>query len=73
MLYEHDHEYIPLRVIFKDVAGYYNVYNESKKMNFSVNNYPNDKLIDILGHIHEKSEITFNDFMFEEKMKSTLV
>ena len=36
MLYEHDHEYIPLRVIFKNVAGYYNVYNESKKMNFSV-------------------------------------
>ena len=67
MLYEQDNEHILLRVIFKNVAGYYNVYNESKKMNFSVNNEPYDKLIGILDHIHEKLEITFSDFAFEQK------
>ena len=37
VLYEHDNEYIPLRVTLKDVVGYYSVYNDNKKNNFSVN------------------------------------
>ena len=63
MLYEHDNEYILLRVTSKDVVGYYSVYNDSKKMNFSVN----DKLINILEHIEEKLEITLADFTLERK------
>ena len=63
MLYEYDNEYILLRVTLKDVVGYYSVYNDSKKMNFSVN----DKLINILEHIEEKLEITLADFTFERK------
>ena len=63
MLYEHDNEYILLRVTLKDVVGYCSVYNDSKKMNFSVN----DKLINILEHIEEKLEITLADFTFERK------
>ena len=54
MLYEHDNEYILLRVTLKDVVGYYSVYNDSKKMNFSVN----DKLINILEVNEEVNENT---------------
>ena len=59
-----DNEYILLIIILKDVTGYYSVYNDSKKMNFSVNNEPYDKLNDILEHIYEKLEIIFDDFTF---------
>ena len=31
MVCEHDNEYIPLRIILKDVIDYYSVYNDSKK------------------------------------------
>ena len=37
MFYEHDNDYIPLRIILKDVVGYYSLYNDSKKMNFRLN------------------------------------
>ena len=64
MFYEHDSEYIPLRIILKDVVGYYSVYNDSKKMNFSVKDVPYDKFSDILDHIDEKLEIIFGVFTF---------
>ena len=64
MLYEHGNEFLPLRIILKDVVVYYSVYNDSKKMNFSVKDESYDKLSDILDHIHEKLEITFSDFKF---------
>ena len=63
MLYEHDNECTPLRVILKDVVGYYSVYNDNKKVNFSVN----DKLINILEHTEEKLEITLAHFTYEKK------
>ena len=64
VLYEHDNEYFPLRIILKDVVGYYSVYDDSKKMNFNVNDKPYDKLSDIFEHIQKKLEITFGDFTF---------
>ena len=67
MLYEHDNDYIPLRVTLKDVVGYYSVYDDSKKMNFSINNESYDRLINILEYIEEKLEIYFADFTFERK------
>ena len=30
VLYEHDDEYIPLKIILRDVVGYYNDYNEEE-------------------------------------------
>ena len=63
VLYKHNNEYIPLRVISRDVVAYYSVYGDNKKMNFSVN----DKLISILEHIEEKLKITFADFSFGKK------
>ena len=34
VLYERDNEYIPLRVILRDVVGYYSVYGDNKKNEF---------------------------------------
>ena len=71
VIYEHDNEYIPLRVTLKDVVGYYDVYNDSKKMNFKINDglsdEPYHKLTNIFSHIEEKLNITFNDFTFKKK------
>ena len=67
MFYEHDNEYIPLRIILKDIVGYYDVYNDDKKKNFSVNYEHYDKLIKILEHIDEKLNINRGDFTFEKK------
>ena len=76
VIYEHDNEYIPLRVTLKGVVGYYDVYNDSKKMNFKINDglsdEPYHKLTNIFSHIEEKLNITFNDFTFKKKEKSTL-
>ena len=39
VLYEHNNEYLPLRITLKDVVGYYDVYNDNdKRMNFKINN-----------------------------------
>ena len=63
VIYEHDNEYIPLRVTLKDVVGYYDIYNDSKKMNFKINDGLSDesyhKLTNIFSHIEEKLNITF--------------
>ena len=52
-----------MRIILKDVVGYYRVYDDNKKVNFSFN----DKPVNILEHIEEKLEITLTDFTYEEK------
>ena len=78
MLYEHNNEYMPVRITLKDVVGYYDVYNnDDKRMNFKINDELSDKiyqrLANIFEHIEEKLNITLNDFTFEKKkMKDTL-
>ena len=67
MFYRHDNDYVPLRIILTDVVGYYDVYNDDKKMNFSVNYEHYDKLINILEHTEEKLNISFSDFTFEKR------
>ena len=72
MLYEHNNEYMPLRITLKDVVGYYDVYNnDDKRMNFKINDELSDKiyqrLANIFEHIEEKLNITLNDFTFEKK------
>ena len=75
VLYEHNNEYIPLRITLKDVVGYYDVYNnDDKRMNFKINDELSDKicqrLANIFEHIEEKLNITLNDFTFEKKGES---
>ena len=71
MLYEHNNEYMPLRITLKDVVGYYDVYNnDDKRMNFKINDELSNKiyqrLANIFEHIEEKLNITLNDFTFEK-------
>ena len=67
---------MPLRITLKDVVGYYDVYNDDKRMNFKINDELSDKicqrLTNILENIEEKLNITLNDFTFEKKAKATL-
>ena len=74
VLYEHNNEYMPLRITLKDVVDYYDVYNDDKRMNFKINDELRDKiyqgLTNIFEHIEEKLNITLNDFMFEKKGES---
>ena len=71
MLYEHNNEYMPLRITLKDLVGYYDVYNDDKRINFKINDELSDKIYqsleDIFEHIEEKLNITFNGFTFEKK------
>ena len=71
MLYEHNNEYMPLKITLKDVVGYYDVYSDDKRMNFNIDDELSDKiyqrLSNILEHIEEKLNVTLNDFTFEKK------
>ena len=68
VFYEHnDNECIPLRIILKDVVGYYNDYKDNskhsaKRMNFRLDDDSLDKVYDISVHIEEKLGIALNDF-----------
>ena len=74
VLYEHNNEYMPLRITLKDVVGYYDVYNDDKRMNFKINDELSYKiyqrLSNIFEYIEEKLDITLNDFTFEKKGES---
>ena len=77
VLYEHNNEYMPLRIILKDLVGYYDVYNDDKRMNFKINDELSDKIYqsleNIFEHIEKKLDIDLNDFTFEKKKaKATL-
>ena len=58
MLYEHNNEYMSLRITLKDLVGYYDVCNDDKRMNFKINDELSDKiyqrLTNIFEHIEEK-------------------
>ena len=71
MLYEHNNEYMLLRITLKDLVGYYDVYNEDKRMNFKINDELSAKIYqsleNIFEHIEKNADINLNDFTFEEK------
>ena len=56
VLYEHNNEYLPLRISLKDLIGYYDVYNDNgKRMNFKINNDEHsDKIYQELENIFEQ-------------------
>ena len=74
VLYGHNNEYMPLRITLKDVVGYYDVYNDDKRMDFKINDELIDKIYErlsnIFEHIEEKLDIILNDFTFEKKGES---
>ena len=71
MLYDHNNEYMLLRITLKDLVDYYDVYNDDKRMNFKINDELSDKIYqsleNIFEHIGKNSDINLNDFTFEEK------
>ena len=76
VLYEHNNKYMPLRIILKDLVGYYDVYNDDKRMNFKINDELSDKIYqsleNIFEHIEKKLDIDLNDFTFEKKRRKLL-
>ena len=62
VLFEHNNEYMPLRITLKDLLGYYDVYNNDKRMNFKINDKLSDKIYEslenIFEHIEKKLDIT---------------
>ena len=59
MFYEHDDDYILLRIILKDVVGYYNVYRDKdnsegdKGMSFNLDDELYDKINGVFDHIQK--------------------
>ena len=82
VFYEHDtHEYIPLRILLKDVVGYYNDYKDNskydakysaKRMNFKLDDDSLIKVYNIFGYTEHKLEIDLNDFAYESRGKEYL-
>ena len=76
MFYEHDDEYNPLKIILKDVVGYYNDYKDNgkydvkhsaKRMNLKLDDNSMDKIYDIFEYIEQKLGIYLNNFTYESK------
>ena len=66
--YEQDDKYIPLKILLKDVVGYYNDYKDKgKTMNLRLDNDSLDKIYDIFGYIEKKLKIVLNNFTYESK------
>ena len=67
VFYEHNGEYIPIRIILNDMIGYYNKFNNtvSKNMKFALKGNLKDKFYDIFKNIKEKSDIDNIDYVYE--------
>ena len=70
VLYGHNDKYMPLRITLRNVVGYYDVYNDDKKMDFKINNEHSGKIYqrleNIFEHIEEILKIVLNGFTFEK-------
>ena len=67
MFYEDDDEYIPLKITFIDVPGYYNIFNDdSKTMNFKLDDDLLGKIIDIFEHIGEILNIDPYHYLYDD-------
>ena len=67
--YEHDDKYIPLKIILKDVVGYYDdCKDKGKTMNLRLHDDSLDKIYDIFDYIEKKIlKIDLNNFTYESK------
>ena len=70
VFYEHDDKYIPLEIILRYVAGYYNDYKDNDKtLNFKLNDDSLHKIIDIFEYTEEKLRINLH---MKVKVKNNL-
>ena len=61
-----DAEYLPLKIAFSDVPGYYNIFNDdSKTMNFKLDDDSLGKIIDIFDHIGEILKIDLYHYSYD--------
>ena len=73
LLYEHDNEYVPLRILLKDVIGEYRVYRDgegnkgNKSMGFKLDGDSLRKVFNIFEYISDKKDIALKDFTYEIK------
>ena len=73
VFHEHDDDYIPLRIILKDVVGKYNVYrdrdnsNSAKGMSFKIDDDLLFKSYHIFEHFAEEKDIAFDGVIYESK------
>ena len=67
MLHEDDDECIPLKITLLDVPGYYNIFNDdSKTVNFKLDDYSLGKIIDIFEHIREILNIDLYHYLYDD-------
>ena len=67
MFYEVRNKYIPLKITLLDVPGYYNIFNDnSKTMNFKLNDDSLGKIIDIFDHIREALNIDLYHYLYDD-------
>ena len=76
MFYEHNYKYILLKIILRDVVGYYNDDKDNgkydakygtKTMNFKLDDDSLDRIYDIFEYIEKKLKIDLNNFTYESK------
>ena len=67
VFYEDDDEYIPLKTTLLDVQGYYNIFeNNSKTMNFKLDDDPLGKITDIIDYIGEILKIGLYHYQYDD-------
>ena len=73
VFYEDDNEYVPLRIILKDVLGKYSIYRDReinedvKSMSFKFDDEVYYKISAIFERIGKIKDIDFNDYTYESK------
>ena len=76
VFYEHNYKYILLKIILRDVVGYYNDDKDNgkydakygtKTMNFKLDDDSLDRIYDIFEYIEKKLKIDLNNFTYESK------
>ena len=76
MFYEHEDKYFPLKIILRDVVGYYNDYKDNnkydskysaKRMNIKLDDDSLYQIYHIFDCIEKKLEIDLNNFTYESK------
>ena len=70
VLYEHNNEYMPLRITLKDLVGYYDVYNDDKRMKLDIT--LNDFTFEKKGENYFKIKVT-DETCFKENINPTLI
>ena len=67
VVFEDCNEYIPLKIAFLDVTGYYNIFeDDSKTMSFNLDDDLLGKIIDIFDHIGEILNTDLYHYLYDD-------